>query len=43
MWFANVSIDRRAGKVFAGALNAAPPRSIWVLEQALASALPRDA
>lgn len=39
MWFVNVSVDRPSGMVFAGALNAATPQSISVLQQAFEAAL----
>lgn len=38
MWFANLSIDRPSGLVFAMALNAATPQSISVLQQASGAA-----
>lgn len=38
MWFANVSVDRPSGMVFAMALNAATPQSISVLQQASGAA-----
>lgn len=39
MWIANVSVDRPSGMVFAGALNAATPQSVSVLQQASEAAL----
>ena len=39
MWIANVSVNRPSGMVFAGALNAATPQSISVLQQSSEAAL----
>ncbi len=39
MWLTNVSVDRPSGMVFAGAVNAATPQSVSVLQQASEAAL----